>query len=183
MRIPATCVCVIVLLAGCGGRVPRMHEVPPPEFELRLSPASLGRELSLQQQLSFRFGPQERTFDALLEADAGDVRLDIQSLGQSALRLSWDGKQLQQRRADWLPNSVRGEEVLSDLQLANWPVGVIREALPAGWSLVEEAGSRRLVHGDTTIETVRYPAPGRIDIEHANFRLRIVSVPVQQAVP
>ena len=168
-------------LAGCAGHAPHPRDDAASAFALRLSPASLGRELALQQQLTFRFGDTARMFDGLLEADAGEVRLDIQSLGQSALRLRWDGRDLQQRRADWLPQSVRGEEVLSDLQLANWPVSAIRAGLPDGWTVDETAGVRRLLHGADLIETVRYPAPDRIRIEHAYFKLDIVSVPVQQA--
>jgi hypothetical protein len=173
---------MILLLAGCGGRAPRMHDSASPTLELRLSPASLGRELALQQQLSFRSGQDQHTFDALLEADANEVRLDIQRMGQSAMRLRWDGRRLEQHRAAWLPKSVSGERILEDLQLANWPVPAIRMALPAGWSLVESGDSRQLRNGDKTIVTVRYPAPDRVEIERADFRLSIVSVPIQQSI-
>jgi len=169
-----------LMLAACAGHAPREQgEVVPAAFELRLSPSSLGHALALQQQLNFHFGQEQRTFDALLEADPSEVRLEIQSMGQSAMRLRWDGRKLDQHRAQWLPKAVRGEEILSDLQLANWPTAAIRAALPADWRLVEFGTTRMLRHGDTTAVTVRYPAPDRIDIEHANFRLSIVSVPVQ----
>jgi len=177
-----TLVCGSLLLVACMGRMPREHgAIAPAAFVLHLSPASLGRELALQQQLRFRSGQDQRTFDALLEADAKEVRLDIQATGQSALRLRWDGQRLEQHRATWLPKSVRGEQILGDLQLANWPVPAIRAGLPAGWSLVEDGDSRRLRNGDTTVAIVRYPAPDRIEIEHADFRLSIVSVPVHQS--
>lgn len=182
MRICATCVCVILLLAGCGGRVPRIPDVASPTLELRLSPASLGHELALQQQLSFRSGQEQHTFDALLEADSNEVRLEIQRMGQSAMRLRWDGRRLEQHRAAWLPKSIRGEQILDDLQLANWPAASIRVVLPAGWSLIEDGDSRQLRNGDKTIVTVRYPAPDRVEIESADFRLSIVSVPVQQSI-
>ncbi|MEO7478334.1 MAG: DUF3261 domain-containing protein [Lysobacteraceae bacterium] len=180
LRLALLLICASLLLAGCTGHAQRKRN-DAPALALRLSPASLGHALALQQQLSFHFGSEERTLDALLEVDAHEVRLEIQSAGQSALRLRWDGSRLEQHRAAWLPPSVRGEEVLSDLQLAQWPVQAIRAALPAGWSLVEDGGARQLRHGDTTIETVRYPAPDRVEIEHANFRLDIVSVPVEQS--
>ncbi|HTD28314.1 MAG TPA: DUF3261 domain-containing protein [Xanthomonadaceae bacterium] len=133
----------------------------------------------MQQQLVFRYGQEQRTFDALLEADPNAVKLEIQAMGQSAMRLRWDGKKLEQQRAPWLPKAVRGEEILSDLQLANWPIPAIQAALPAGWKLVEDGATRQLRNGDAMVVTVRYPAPDRIEIEHPNFRLSIVSVPVQ----
>ena len=62
-----------------------------------------GRVLSEQQQLRIRVGKQERDLDALLEVDPDEVRLLVQAMGQSGVRLSWDGTRLQERRAPWLP--------------------------------------------------------------------------------
>ncbi len=180
MRLAILIACASLLLADCAGHAQRGEHST---LDLRLSPASLGHPLALQQQLSFHFGSEQRTLDGLLEVDAGEVRLEIQSMGQSALRLRWDGKHLEQHRAAWLPKALRGEEVLSDLQLAQWPAQAIRAALPAGWNLIESGNSRQLRHGDTSVETVRFPAPDRVEIEHAHFRLDIVSVQLQQATP
>ncbi len=95
--------------------------MPKPQVELpplRLSPASLPAPLALQQQLHFRFGSHERDLDALLEADAQRVQLAVQAMGQTGVRLQWDGQQLTQQRAPWLPPQVRAERVLDDLQFA-----------------------------------------------------------------
>jgi hypothetical protein len=178
-RLSAPLVCVSLLLAACVAHTPRAHDDATPTLDLRLAPASLGHALAEQQQLTFRFRDQQRTLDALLEVDASAVRLEIQSMGQSALRLRWDGSHLDQHRAHWLPKALRGEQVLSDLQLAQWPAQAIRAALPTGWTLVEAGGTRQLRNGDATIVTVRYPSSGRIAIEHADFSLDILSVPAQ----
>lgn len=166
------------LLAACSGRTPRGTDAPA-AFELRLPPASLGHDLALQQQLRYSTGQEQHTLDALLEVESNEVRLDLQATGQTALRLRWDGRTLDQHRASWLPRSVSGEQILSDLQLANWPVAAIRAALPSGWSLAEDGTTRVLRDRDATVVTVRHPAPDRIEIEHATYRLSIVSVPVQ----
>ncbi|KFN42944.1 DUF3261 domain-containing protein [Arenimonas oryziterrae] len=152
---------------------------------LHLSPAALGRELALQQHLEFRFGKQEQALDALLEADAQDVRLAIQAMGQSALRLHWDGERLEQTRADWVPSALQAERVLSDLQLAYWPVAEIRAALPAGWTLRETEGVRQLLQDTTVVTEVRMTAPDRIEItQHRDgYRLVIVSVPLSEPSP
>jgi hypothetical protein len=179
MRRSFALACSALLLVACAGQAPRETDVG---FDLRLSPASLGRELALQQQLRYREGTEQRTFDALLEVDANEVRLDIQTLGQSALRIRWDGRRLEQQRAPWLPKSVRAEQILDDMQLANWPAAAIRSALPAGWSLVETGSdSRQLVHGGQTIATVRYVSADRIEIDRANVHVSIVSAPAQQS--
>lgn len=131
----------LLLSAACAHVTKVPAQALPP---LRLAPSALGCELALQQQLQFRFGAQARSLDALLEADAGEVRLLVQALGQSGVQLHWDGRELQQQRASWLPPAVRGERVLDDLQFTLWPAAAIRAALPAGWMLDEHAGQREL---------------------------------------
>lgn len=133
-----------LLLAACAARGPvakPLVELP----KLQLAPSSLGHEASLQQKLDFRFGEQRRELDALLEVDAGEVRLLVQAMGQSGVRLAWDGENLVEQRAPWLPPAVRGQRVLDDLQFALWPLEAIRAALPPGWRVVEADGERRLL--------------------------------------
>lgn len=147
MRRLIALVLLCLSLTACLQRQVRapLAELPP----LRLAPAALGHELSLQQKLHFRFGAQQRELDALLEVDASEVRLAVQALGQTGVSLRWDGKELIQQRASWLPAAVRSERVLDDLQFVLWPADAIRAALPPGWRLeVEQTGVRQLLHGD-----------------------------------
>ena len=178
----------IALLATTGcvsvSEVPDMSDVQATVLErpkLRLAPVALGRTLALQQQLTVTHGEQTHRLDALLEVDATEVRLIVQAVGRSALRLSWDGVELQETRANWLPPQLAGERVLSDLQLAYWPAEAIAAALPAGWTLEADATHRLLREGDVVVTEVRYPSAQRIEIEQRrdNFRLDIESVPLQ----
>ncbi|WP_220484736.1 DUF3261 domain-containing protein [Stenotrophomonas koreensis] len=152
----ALALCLLLLAAGgCAGNGPRPGAavaLPP----LRLAPSSLPAPLALQQALQFRLGSHQREMTALLESDADAVRLAVQAMGQTGVRLSWDGRQLQQQRAPWLPSQVRGERVLDDLQFAYWPEDAIAAALPAGWQLQVSADGRQLRHaGKTWLETRR----------------------------
>lgn len=134
-----------LLLAACAST-----RMPAPRVQLptlQLAPAALPQPVQLQQRLQFRFGSHERALDALLEVDAEQVRLAVQAMGQTGVRMVWDGHHLEQTRAPWLPPQVRGERVLDDLQFALWPAAAIRAALPAGWSLQETDGVRRLQQG------------------------------------
>lgn len=172
-----------LLLAACAST-----RMPAPLVQLptlRLPPSVLPQPLQLQQHLQFRFGSHERELDALLEADGSEVRLAVQAMGQTGVRMVWDGATLQQTRAPWLPPQVRGERVLDDLQFALWPVAAIRAALPAGWTLVETGGQRRLEQ-DGKAWLLLEPLPdGRVRLRNLaeGYELVIESLDMEQAPP
>ena len=111
--------CTLLLaaaLAGCAATprtsLPKVADDCRPDQAtpvLRLSPASLGKELAVQQQLSVTTRGQTQRVDVLLEVDATTVRLALVTMGQTAARLEWDGQQLSETRSSWLPAVVSGE--------------------------------------------------------------------------
>jgi hypothetical protein len=151
---------LLLAVAACASAPPRpsLNDLPV----LALTPASLGRELALQQRLEVTVAGRSQVLDALLEVDADELRLAVQMLGQSALTLSWDGKQLQQQRADWLPPTLDGARVLFDLQLVYWPAQEIRAALPEDWQLLEQGSTRQLMHAGQTALTIEYLDAGHV---------------------
>ena len=151
---------------------------------LRLPPSALPAPLALQQRLAFQRGDRRETVDALVESDGANTRLVIHAQGQVALRLDWDGQQLKQQRAPFLPAALDGERVLSDLQLVIWPVDAIAPTLPPGWSLREESGRRVLRQGDAIIATIDYPQPLQARLlQHAlGYTLDIASSPIEAEV-
>ncbi|WP_411852575.1 DUF3261 domain-containing protein [Stenotrophomonas sp. LGBM10] len=172
-----------VLLAGCAStRMPTpLAQLPV----LQLAPSALPQPLQLQQRLQFRFGSHERDLDALLEADGEQVRLAVQAMGQTGVRMVWDGKTLVQTRAPWLPPQVRGERVLDDLQFALWPAAAIRAALPPGWTLVDADGSRRLEQDGRAWLVLEPLAPGRQRLRNLaeGYELVIESLDMEQTQP
>ena len=174
--------CVVLaggLLAGCStspARQPAGVELPT----LRLPPAALGRELALQQRLSFEHGGRRDSIDALVEVDAASLQLVMHSQGQVALRLAWDGQTLDQQRADWLPTALSGERVLDDLQLVYWPAASIEAVLPADWGLREDDGRRELLHHGRSVVTVTFTGTAHARLQHhrQGYVLDIHSVPV-----
>ncbi len=170
-----------VLLAACAST-----RMPAPRVQLptlQLPPSALATPLQLQQRLQFRFGTHERELDALLEADGEQVRLAVQAMGQTGVRMVWDGRTLEQTRAPWLPPQVRGERVLDDLQFALWPADAIRAALPDGWTLVESNGSRRLEQGGTAWLVLEPLVDGRVKLRNLaeGYELVIESLDMGQA--
>jgi hypothetical protein len=168
-------ICLGLLLAGCAHRAPAPAVVLP---TLQLAPAALGHELAAQQRLHFQFGSQQRDLDALLEVDAQEVRLAVQAMGQSGVRLQWDGQQLHEQRAAWLPPAVRSARVLDDLQFALWPSEAIRAALPADWQLDDDGVTRRLSQAGQDWLVLTRISPQQLQLENRaeGYRLTIDSL-------
>lgn len=166
----------LLLLAGLAGCA---TPAPQRELALRLSPASLGRELALQQRMTVTAQGRSQQLDVAIEADAQGVRLAMMDFGQTVARLEWDGHALTESRVPGWPAAVTGARVLSDLQLVHWPLEEIRRALPAGWSVALEADTRVVRFGDTVVVRVRYPQPGTAELDHlgAGYRLLLASWP------
>jgi hypothetical protein len=157
----------VALLAGC------VHVPPSPqallaraELPLRLSPASLGRELALQQRMTVSGWGRTEQLDVALEVDAQAVRLAVLSFGQTVARLEWDGRELTEQRARGWPAAVTGAAVLRDLQLVHWPIEAIRAALPPGWSIEHEGSDRVVRLARRTVIRVRYPTPGSAELHN-----------------
>ena len=156
------------------------------EFGLRLSPASLGRELQLSQRVTVVRGEERKSFDAQLEVDASAVRIAAVAMGQTIASLAWDGKTLEERVSVHVPPSVTAARILSDVQLAWWPAEAIRAGLPAGFSLDEVGANRTLTENGAPFASVNYegaaPAWRLVRLAHHRFGylLEIESVEAAQ---
>ena len=176
---------MLTALAGCATIAPTPAEVPL----LRLPPASLGRTLNLQQQITVQYpspqGEQTRDMIALLEADAGHTRLAAVAGGQVLARIDWDGHDLRVTRAPWAPRELMPERILSDLQLSLWPIDAIQAALPSGWHVEATPGMRLLRNGSEIVAEVRYPdaATTLFTQRRDGYRLTIRTLPGEGKTP
>lgn len=176
-------------LAGCGTVQPTGHGLPDqvalePALEpapvLALPAQALGCTFVVQQRLTV-FAPQQKpqTLDAMLEVDATMVRLALFHMGQRMGTLMWDGQQLHADLSRWWPDVLKPAQVLSDMQLALWPLDVVQQALPEGWEIEENNSWRRLLYKRerriliqkikvNTLEITYVPAGWRLRIESAD---------------
>jgi hypothetical protein len=158
------------VVAACSHLPPRESDLPA----LRLSPASLDRSLALQQRVTvFAPGSQPSSVEVLLEADAQALRLAAFGMGLTLARIEWDGRDLTSELAPGWPPELTADRVLLDLQLALWPLAALRAALPAGWSLIDEAGSRRLRQHGEDVTVVSFPDALHVEIDHRRRGYRV----------
>ncbi|MBK8070527.1 MAG: DUF3261 domain-containing protein [Ramlibacter sp.] len=150
----------------------------PGEFLLRLSPAALGTQFVLQQQITVDAGGQTRQIEALLEADASTVRLAMLDMGIVRARLSWDGTTLRHEFPPQLPRQLDPGRILTQIQLAYWPQEAIRAALPQGWTL-EATQSQRVLSRNGVAE-IRIEYLQGFSHEWVNvrdgYRIRVLSM-------
>lgn len=144
----------VCALAGCTNTPAVPGAERAAALQLALAPAALGCSVAVQQQLTVK-PPQgaAQTLDALLEVDGQTVRLALFHLGQRMGALSWDGEQLQTQLSRWWPAQLPPAQVLSDMQLALWPVSAIAQALPVGWLVQDGVRGRHLSYqGQVRVE-------------------------------
>jgi len=149
----------------------------PARLGLRLAPATLGRSLSLQQHLRIERPGRSDELDAALEVDAERLDMVGLALGQRILALHYDGYSLQSWRHPLVPEQLRGEDVLEDLQLTLWPIEVIEKALPAGWSIAENGRRRTLRLLDQPVMVIDYSGEprwsGKIELTNLRYQYRL----------
>jgi hypothetical protein len=149
----------------------------PARLGLRLAPATLGVSLSLQQHLSIERQGRVDELDTALEIDPERLDMVGLALGQRMLALHYDGRSLQTWRHPLVPEQLRGEDVLEDLQLTLWPIEVIEKALPDGWSIAEDGRRRTLRLLDQPVLVIDYSGEprwsGKIELTNLRYRYRL----------
>jgi len=168
-------------LAGCA----HLHRQPAPppapawapqsEEPPLLAPDTLGGSRDAQQILRAAFGAREATLRSVVSVSPQKIEMVVLSaLGQRAMSLEWNGHDWKVETAPMVPSTLRPEWLVADLQLALWPLPVLRAAYqPAGWEVSEPGGGvRRLRRDGKLVAEVAYadsdPWHGRYWI--SNFR-------------
>ena len=186
-------VMVAAVMAGCASTEP----APPPErLGLKLSPASLGVSISLQQHLTVERNGRTDQLDAALEIDPKELNMVGLALGQRVLTLHYDGKTLESWRHPMLPSQVRADDVLEDTQLTLWPVEAIRKALPDGWKIEQQGLRRTLLRDGVPVTVIVYsnasPWGGKVELTNIRYHYRLTiesvggdssSTPINIAAP
>ena len=161
---------LLPLLAACSSIWVGTPETTP---RFALPPAALGQEVTLAQRLRFSYLGVARSMDAALEVDADNVRLAALLGGQTVLSLDWNGKKLDVRKAEWVPEAMDAAQVLSDLQFVFWPSRALQESLPAGWQIVDSAQRRELRQGTRVVISADYTGQGisasHVHLERTDF--------------
>jgi hypothetical protein len=148
------------LLAGCVTAPPGP---PPPAgvaavardrlwLTLPLPPAyPVEREMA--QSIVARYGPRKIAFDALVSLSPSAVRVIVTApAGPRLAQIDWTAQGVVTKMDGPPPPGFRGENVLADMVLANWPKAALEQALGGRlqvWDYPD--GRRKLVRGQELV--------------------------------
>jgi hypothetical protein len=170
------------LLAAC---VTPALQPPANDLGLKLAPSALGAVISLQQHLSVERDDKIEELDTALEVDAQQLELVGLALGKRVMSLHYDGKTVQSWRHPMLPEQVRAEDVLQDIQLTLWPADVIQQALPTGWRIEEKGLRRTLLANEVPVMVIDYSNQvrwsGKVVLSNLRYHYRITIQSVSTA--
>lgn len=170
----------IVLLAALSGVTGCFQTAPGTVSELTtLPPATLGRTVHAAQSLIIEYDGQSWSMQGALEATPAEIRLvGLSPLGQRVITLRWDGTTLTEERDARLPERIRGERILGDVQLIYWPRDALAAALPPGWRVEEANGQRTVLRDGAPFATIRCddgdPWQGRCVFNQQRYGYRLI---------
>ncbi|WP_221793298.1 DUF3261 domain-containing protein [Oceanobacter mangrovi] len=129
--------------SGCSLLMPKAEDFRPP----LLSPAAAGFKAQVTQQVS-QADDASRAMIASWSVDQEQmVLVGLAATGQELMRAIYDGEQLQTRVSPLVPAQIDVQAILSQIQLAYWPLAAIQQQLQgSGWSLQAVTGERRLYY-------------------------------------
>ena len=151
----AGAVTLLALLAACANGPTR--DTAPQDALPLLTPASAGNAVQVQQLLHAAYKHDESTLQCVVSNDLRTLSLVcLTAMGQRVFTLDWDGAQLKATRAPFAPSSIDPQRIVSDLQLAYWPLAALQDAWRASGAEVSEPrpGLRRLTRGGQLVAEV-----------------------------
>ncbi|WP_298211437.1 DUF3261 domain-containing protein [Acidovorax sp.] len=164
-----------LLVAGCASP-------PAPDAArsplLALPPSALGCEVAVQQRLTVEQpGKPAQQLEALLEVDTQAVRLAFFVMGQGMGTMVWDGRKWDKQLSRHWPAQLAPEQVLSDLQLAFWPLQVVQQGMQAPWQVEASEVGRRLLRDGAEHVRVQFIGNSAVEIIYPSgpFSLRVES--------
>ena len=157
----APVVAIACLLASCANLRPRGSGADAAYWPA-LPPATLGAERVANQRLHAAFRDREVSLDCAVKVSAGDLTvIGLLPGGPRVFTVEYDGAHLTSQKTDEIPEAMRPQLLLNDLQLTLWPLPALQSALEhSDWTVTQaDARTRRLMRGGLLVAEVHYTSP------------------------
>lgn len=176
---------VTCLLSGCA--VFDKSEVTGQPVLMPIAPP-VGPTRRVVQQITAVWPGKQETLLCVLELDTQHIAMaGLSNEGLSLFNLTYNGKKLEMDKSPLLPDTVAPEFIITDLQLAYWPVAMLQKILPAQWRLEADQNHRRLyyknekrVNADYLSGDANWPKDVELINYQYNYRLHIKTISYTQ---
>lgn len=162
---------LLALLSGCA--VFDNPEISDQSGAMPIAPP-VGPARRIVQQITAVWAGKQETLVCVLELDAQHIAMaGLSNEGLSLFNLVYDGNKLGLDKSPLLPDAVTPEFIITDVQLAYWPVAVLEKIFTAPWRLKADQNQRRLYYEKENRIVVNYLSSNANwprDVELINYR-------------
>lgn len=124
-------------------------------------PSELGQFVDVMQRITARYRDRTIVFEGRLIASPKELRLvGLDAFGRRALSIVWDGDYVSFDSAPWLPDTLKAENILSDITIVYWPEEAVSRGLAGSGAILHiDERERSISMRGTDIITVTYGHP------------------------
>ena len=128
----------------------------PPQLPL-LSPALLGSSWAATQTINSQLNGKANNLLIALSINPNEIDLvGLSSMGQRLISVHYDGSKITASQSQWLNIPIAAETVLSQLQLAYWPLTALKQNYPTPWQVSENICQRDLQLNNMPFVSIHY---------------------------
>jgi hypothetical protein len=141
------------LAAGCAAPTALIRPLPP---------STLGRAVTVRQQITAHFHDHVRSLQVVLKVAPDDLTLiGLSPIGQRLFTLGWHGGQPSVKSQIKDLQHLPARRILADLELASWPLDALRTALTDPEMRLEELGDTRALWQGDRLLWIAFRGPGK----------------------
>lgn len=173
------CGVILIMLSSCQllptNKVTMAHEMP-------LLPPSISNQLGVvKQKMTMVAGNKTQTFIVVSndQSQQFDVLVMVPT-GQALMRMTFDGQLFNEENMTGL--KLPAKEIMAIMQFASWPVETLAQSykIEDGWTIILEAGFRRLDCKQKRFLDVQYQDNDRMIISNKRSRYQAIIEPLEE---
>ncbi len=146
-----------LLFAGCAAT----SRTPAPVERPLVAPSAAG-DRAVSQVVRGALGVREMTLNCVVSVKGNEMSvIGLNAMGVRLFTLRYDGKSVSAEKSFGLPEELKPEFLIADLQFVFWPLTSLEGPLRAAGYEVSEStpGTRRLRRGDRLIAEAHHTGP------------------------
>lgn len=138
-----------------------------------LPPNMLPEPMTMTQALNITYKGRTEQIDALLQWGRSDMRLALMKFGRRVMTIAYDGRQVTEDKDPRVPDFIKGEQVLFDIQQVFLPEVALRNHLSKDYTVLNSGGNRVVSYKGRPVYKITYSSSdfhsileGRVHLTH-----------------